>query len=162
MLAQLAAIADLIAAAGVIASLLFLAFELRIQNRETGLSNWRHLLESLTNFKATTNDLAMADLIVRGNADYTSLTPAEKLSYGHYLEQGIHIIGNFEKHSGTVPSQMRDLQLAVHNLFLDLLSPPGARQWWAEAKPRGRFMPNTVRTIEKMQEEGRRPLGPHL
>ncbi|MEM1077410.1 MAG: hypothetical protein AAGI09_02685 [Pseudomonadota bacterium] len=162
MLAQLAAIADLIAAAGVIASLLFLAFELRIQNRETGLSNWRHLLESLTNFKATTNDLAMADLVVRGNADYASLTQAEKLSYGHYLEQGIHIIGNFEKHSGTVPSQMRDLELAVHNLFLDLLSPPGARQWWAEAKPHGRFMPNTVRTIERMQEEGRRPRGPHL
>lgn len=162
MLSILADIADLVAAAGVIASLLFLAFELREQNRETGLANWRHLLERLTVFKSATNDPVMVDLVVRGNADYHALSPAEKLTYGMYLEQGIHIIGNFEKHSGTVPRQMTDLPLAVHNLFLDLLSPPGAKQWWAEAKPRGRFMTNTVRTIEKMQEEGRKPIGPHL
>ena len=162
MIPDLAAIADLVAAAGVIASLLFLAFELRIQNRETGLANWRHLLESLTAFKATTNDPAMADLIMRGNADYAGLSPAEKLAYGNWIEQGIHIIGNFDKHSGTVPRAMRDLDIAVHNLMLDHLGSPGARQWWAEAKPRGRFMPATAATIDLMQQETRQPKGPHL
>ncbi|MEO0485818.1 MAG: hypothetical protein AAF092_07890 [Pseudomonadota bacterium] len=162
MIQTLAAIADLVAAAGVIASLLFLAFELRVQNRETGLANWRHLLESLTAFKATTNDPVMADLIMRGSADYAGLSAAEKLTYGNWLEQGIHIIGNFDKHSGTVPRAMRDLDIAVHNLMLDHLRSPGARQWWAQAKPRGRFMPTTAATIDKMQEEGRQPKGPHL
>ena len=78
MLPTLAAIADLIAAADVIGSLLFLAFQMREQNRETGLANWR------------------------------------------------------------------------------------AREWWAEAKPRGRVMPATVRNIEAAQAEGRVPVGPHL
>jgi hypothetical protein len=161
MLSTLAAVADLIAAAGVIASLLFLAFELRAQNRETGLANWRHLLENLTAFKASTNDLALADLITRGHADYHALSPAEQLTYGNWLEQGIHIIGNFEKHTGTVPRAFEDLDLAVHNLMLDHLHSPGARAWWASSKPRGRFMPATVATIERMQEEGRQPVGPH-
>jgi hypothetical protein len=162
MLSSLADIADLIAAAGVIGSLLFLAFELRIQNRETGLANWRHLLETLTDFKATTNDPHVADLVVRGNADFHALSPADQLAYGNWLEQGIHIIGNFEKHTGTVPAAMTDLHLAIHNLMLDHLRSPGARQWWAQSKPRGRFLPATVANIDRMQEDGRQPVGPHL
>ncbi|MEM1234811.1 MAG: hypothetical protein AAGH70_11870 [Pseudomonadota bacterium] len=56
---------------------------------------------------------------------------------------------------------MQDLHLASPKLF-DHLSTPGARQWWQEAKPRGRFRPNTVRTIEMMQQDGKAPIGPHL
>jgi hypothetical protein len=162
MLSTIADIADLIAAAGVIGSLLFLGFELRAQNRETSLSNWRQLLESLTAFKATTNDPQMADLVIRGHADYHALSPAEQLAYGNWLEQGIHIIGNFDKHIDTVPGKLRGLDHAVHNLMLDHLGTPGARAWWAATKPRGRFMPATVDTIDRMQEEGRVPVGPHL
>lgn len=162
MLSQIADIADLIAAAGVIASLLFLAFELRVQNRETGLANWRQLLESLTHFKAVTNDPYMADLVTRGQVDYHELTPSEQLAFGLYLEQGIHIIGNFDKHTGTIPAQMKHLHLAVHNLLLDLLNNPGARTWWAEAKPKGRFMPRTASTIEKALAFDAKPIGPHL
>jgi hypothetical protein len=162
MLTILADIADLLAAVGVIGSLVFLGVQLREQNRETGLKNWRELLVNLTEFKGLTNDPYMADLVTRGNADYAGLSAAEKLSYGLYLEQGIHIIGNFEKHTGSIPRQMADLRYPVHNLMLDLLSPQGAREWWAESKPRGRFLPATVKTIERMQAEGARPIGPHL
>jgi hypothetical protein len=42
------------------------------------------------------------------------------------------------------------------------LGTPGAREWRAEAKPKGRFMPATVRNIEAAQAEGRVPMGPHL
>lgn len=162
MLPTLAAIADLIAAAGVIGSLLFLAIQLREQNRETGLNNWRELLQTLTNFKAATNDPVLADLVVRGNGDYHGLSAAEQMTYGLYLEQGIHIIGNFDKHAGTVPRTMENLNYAVHNLMLDLLNHPGARAWWAESKPKGRFMPATVANIEAAMEEGRKPVGPHV
>lgn len=162
MLSTFAAVADLLAAAGVIGSLIFLAMQLREQNRETGLKNWRELLVSLTEFKASANDPHMADVIVRGAADYHALSAADRLTYGLYLEQGIHIIGNFDKHSGTVPRQLRDLDLAVHNLMLDHLNSPGARAWWAESKPKGRFMPVTAATIDRMLENGRKPIGPHL
>lgn len=162
MLPTLAAIADLVAAAGVIGSLLFLAFQLREQNRETGLNNWRELLVSLTTFKAATHDPVLADLVVRGNADYRALSPPEQMTYGLYLEQGIHIIGNFEKHAGTVPRMMKDLNYAVQNLMLDLLAHEGARAWWVDSKPKGRFMPTTARAIDAALAEGRVPIGPHL
>ncbi len=162
MLSTLADIADLLAAAGVIASLIFLGVQLRDQNRETGLNNWRELLVTLTDFKAVTNDPYMADLVTRGHLDYHALNAAERTTFGNYLEQGIHIIGNFEKHSGTVPSQMQDLRYPVHNLMLDHLATPGARAWWIESKPKGRFLPSTVATIEAVQAEGAVPIGPHL
>lgn len=162
MLPTLAAIADLVAAAGVIGSLLFLAFQLREQNRETGLNNWRELLETLTDYKGITNEAYMADLIVRGHSDFHGLSPSEQLSFGLYMEQGIHIIGNFEKHSGTVPRQMKDLHFAVHNLMLDHLDSPGARAWWVLSKPKGRFMPATAARIDGILSSDQSPIGPHL
>ena len=162
MLTVLADIADLLAAAGVIGSLIFLGLQLREQNRETGLNNWRELLVTLTDFKGITNDPYMADLVVRGHENYHALSQTEQLSYGLYLEQGIHIIGNFEKHSGTVPSQMKDLHFPVRNLMLDHIGTPGARAWWKESKPLGRFLPATVEMIDRLQAPGQRPQGPHL
>ncbi|MBF9059147.1 hypothetical protein HKCCSP123_08120 [Rhodobacterales bacterium HKCCSP123] len=162
MLSTIADIADLIAAAGVIASLLFLSFELRIQNRETQLNNWRELLMSLTGFKAVTNDPFMADLVTRGHADYHALTEVEKFAFGLYLEQGIHIIGNFEKHTGKIPPEFTGLHYPIQNTLLDHLATPGARAWWSESRPRGRFLPATVARIEELQAPGARPVGPHL
>ena len=162
MLTTIANIADLLAAAGVIGSLIFLGLQLREQNRETGLNNWRELLITLTDFKGITSDPQMADLVLRGHEDYHALGPAEKLSFAMYLEQGIHIIGNFEKHSGTVPTQMKDLHYPIRNLMLDHLATPGARAWWAESKPRGRFLPSNVEMIDRLQQPGQIPEGPHL
>ena len=121
ILSQFADIADLIAAFGVIGSLLFLAFELRLSNKETRMSNWRQLLDSFREFKAVTNDVAFSELIERGNINYDDLSAAEKRSYGQYLEQGIHVIGNFSKHRGGIPMELDGLQSAVDNSLIDLL-----------------------------------------
>jgi len=149
-LSQAANIADLIAALGVIGSLLFLAFELRLSNKETRMSNWRQLLDSFRDYKAITNDVSFSDLIERGNTSYDGLTAAEKRSYGQYLEQGIHVIGNFSKHRGGIPVELSGLQAAVGNSLLDLLNNRGAQQWYAEYKPKGKLMPETFRNIDEM------------
>lgn len=153
-LQTLANIADLLAAFGVIASLVFLAVELRISNREARMANWRQLLESLRQYKAISNDPHMADLIERGEADYHALGPAERRSYGMYVEQGIHVIGNFSKHTGKVPVELTGLDGAVDSLFRDLLTTPGARAWWAETRGRKRFLPMTHRMIDELLEAG--------
>lgn len=149
---QLADIADLVAAVGVIGSMLFLAYELRISNRETKLANWRQLLDSFREYKATTNDLEFSEFITRGHKDYQSLTDYEKRSFGQYLEQGIHVIGNISKHRGWVPPELTGLQGAVDNTMLDMLNSPGARQWWAEYKPKGKLMPKTYAIIDELLE----------
>jgi len=142
-LAQISNIAGLISALGVIASVVFLAIELRVSNRETRLANWRQLLDSLRQYKAVTNDPYMSDLIERGNEDYAALSRPEQRSYGMYLEQGIHVIGNFTKHSGKVPFELTGLETAVEGLFRDLLLNPGGHAWWAATRDKRRFLPAT-------------------
>ena len=153
-LSQIGSIADILAAVGVICSLLFLAYELRISNRETRMANWRQLLDSFREYKAVTNDLALSEVIERGAADYHALAPHEKRSFGQYLEQGIHVIGNFSKHSWTMPNELVGLETATRNSMLELLNTPGARQWWAEYKPKGKLMPETYRVVDAILADG--------
>ena len=147
-LAVLADIADLLAALGVIASLLFLALELRRSNRDTRQANWRALLDSYRSFKALTNDLAFAEFVVRARQSWPDLSPAEKLSFEHYQEQGIHVMGNFFKHASTMPGDLTGLTRAVEICMIDHLSGPGARAWYHDNRARGRLMPATYRNID--------------
>ena len=149
-LSVIAGYADIIAAFGVILSLAFLAYELRMTRKQSDLANWRDLLQSLIDYKGITNDLAFSEFIDRANQDYSALTSAEKRSYGLYLEQGVHIFGNFMKHNDTVPQKLLGLEKAVDNLMLDLLSTKGAREWWVESKPKGRFMPQTYVFVDRV------------
>ena len=149
-LSQIADFADLIAALGVVASLLFLAFELRLSNREKRFANWRQLLDSLREFKAVTNDVTFSDLIERGNSDYHGLSNAERRSYGQYLEQGVHVLGNFSKHRGAFPVELAGLQKAVNCTMIDLLNTTGGRQWYKHYKPQGKLMPATFDIIDDM------------
>ena len=156
-LSQLANIADLLAAAGVVGTMFFVAYELRRSNKENQLANWRQLLDSLREFKAITNDVSFSELIERGNADFASLSAAEQRSYGQYLEQGIHVIGNFSKHDGKTPNKLGGLELALDNTFVDLLNTRGARHWWREYKPKGKLMPQTYQTIDRLLAAANEP-----
>lgn len=149
-LSNIADFADLIAAVAIVLSLIFVGYELHQTRVQSELSNWREILKSMTDFKSATNDLGFAEVITRGQADYTSLSEAEKLSFGLYLEQGVHIIGNFLKHNDSLPQKLTGLEDAISAHFRDLLTTPGGRFWWEEAQTRGRFMPETYRVTNTL------------
>lgn len=149
-LSELASMADIIAAAAIIVSLLFVGVQLRLTRIQSELGNWRELLQQLTNYKGITNDLAVAELVIKGHADLDALDAAEKLSFGHYLEQGIHIYGNFLKHNDSLPRKLVGLDGAIKNSLSEMLTTPGGEVWWAEAHKRGRFMPETYRVIDAL------------
>lgn len=153
-LAQIGDAADLIAAFGVVATLLFLALELRSSNREARRANWRQFLDSLRAFKALSNDLTLSDLVIRGDADYHSLKPEEQRSYGLYIEQGIHVIGNFSRYSGDVPNELSGIEDTVNRMLTELLTSLGAIAWWREAKPKHRFLTQTEAMIDDIQKAG--------
>ncbi len=142
-LSNIADFADLIAAVAIVVSLIFVGYELHQTRVQSELSNWRDILKSMTDFKAVTNDVTFAEMVTRGQADYAGLSDAEKLSFGLYLEQGIHIFGNFLKHNDSLPQKLTGREDAIGAHFRDLLDTPGGRIWWDEAQADGRFMPET-------------------
>lgn len=149
-MSSLAQIADVVGAVAIVLSLLFLAYELHQTRKQAELSNWREVLQALVEFKAATNDLSLADAIVRGREDYAALSDAERLSFGLYLEQAVHIYGNFLKHNDSLPRKLDGLETALANSLYELLTSPGGAAWWAEAQTRRRFMANTFLTVNSL------------
>lgn len=147
-LSNIADIADLIAATAIILSLIFVGYELHLTRKQSELSNWREVLQSLTDYKSVTNDLQFAEFLVRAHRDYHALSEAEKTSFGLYLEQAVHIFGNFVKHNDSLPRKLVGLDQALTNMFAEMLTTPGGAAWWAEAHERGRFMPDTYKTVD--------------
>lgn len=162
MLSQIADIADLIAAFAIVVSLLFVAYELRETRKQTELTNWREVLQTLTDYKSQTNDPALSEIIVRGHADYHALSAAEQLTFGLYLEQGVHIIGNFLKHNDSLPEKLVGLEGAIGNHFHEMLTTSGGAEWWRQSQENHRFMPDTYRItndlLERRKANGGAPL----
>ncbi|NNE78840.1 MAG: hypothetical protein HKN18_01080 [Silicimonas sp.] len=152
-LSSFALIAEIVAAVAVIVSLLFVGYEVHQTRKQSELSNWRDVLQGMIDYKAATNDIGFADLISRGHADYDSLSAPEKLSFGLYLEQGIHVFGNFIKHNDSLPQKLQGLESAIGQSFCDLLTTPGGAAWWEDAQARGRFMPDTYQTTNRLIRE---------
>lgn len=156
---SISVIADTVAAAAIVLSLCFVAWELHQTRVQSELSNWREILASLTAFKSITNDLAYAEFLTRAHADYHALSDAEKLSFSKYCEQGVHIIGNFLKHNESLPRKLDGLDKAVGVHFAELLTTPGGAAWWEEAQQRGIFMPGTYVVTNKVLAEHARGVG---
>lgn len=154
-LSLLANLADVIAAVAIVLSLIFVGYELQQNRTQAELANWRELLETLVDYKGLTHDPAFAEFVTRAHADYDALSDTDKLRFGLYLEQGVHIFGNFLKHNDALPRKLEGLDDAVTNLFIDMLTTPGGSTWWAEAHDRGRFMPSTYRIVDAHLARGR-------
>lgn len=156
-LAEFAPIADVLAALGVMVTVGVLAYEMRQTRRQTELSNWRDLLGTLTDYKGLTQDVEFAQLVERGHADYDALSAADKRRFGLYLEQGVHVYGNFLKHNTELPRKLEGLDDAVANYYIDMLTTPGGAAWLAQTRGLGHFMPATYRVIDEIISAGRKP-----
>lgn len=143
-LAEITAMADLLAAAGVIASLIFVAFEIRKNTAQTRQANWGNAADRFNAVYAQTDDMELANLIIKGRQSYHDLTEAEKLSFGHYLEQlciaieALLVHGESLAHGRVAMIALAEKHLAFHLGF------PGARQWYEEFD-RQRGYPSAMR-----------------
>lgn len=155
-LAEFAPIADVLAAVGVMVTVAVLAYEMRQTRKQTELANWRDLLGTLTDYKGLSQDAEFADLVERGHADYNALSPADQRRFGLYLEQGVHVYGNFLKHNTELPQKLEGLDDAVANYYIDMLTTSGGAAWWAQTRSLGHFMPGTYRVVDRIIAAGRK------
>ena len=131
-IAQITVLAELLAAAGVIASLVFVAFEVRKNTAQTRQANWGNAADRFNAVYAQTDDIELAELVVKGRQSYHDLSEAEKVSFGHYLEQICIAIEALLVHGESL-AHGRDAMMVLSKKHLAFhLSFPGARQWYDE------------------------------
>lgn len=131
-LAEVTVLAELLAAAGVIASLVFVAFEIRKNTAQTRQANWGNVADRFNAVYAQTDDMELAELVVKGRQSYHDLSEAEKLVFGHYLEQlGIAIQALLVHGENLAHGREAMLVLAKKHLAFHL-GFPGSRAWYEE------------------------------
>ena len=152
----LSAIADLsqiVASLGVIVSLVFVALELRKNTAQTRLSNYSDLVNRYNAVYAITNDIGMAELIVRGRQSYAALSDAERLSFGGYLEQicianeSSLVYDDSIVHQRGLSSSLWAKHIRFHLGF------PGAREWFDEFEQQRGFPTNYMKAIHAVLDK---------
>ena len=75
----LGAVSEIIGAAAVVISLLYLAFQVRIQNRESRLAATHEILEGYRNVAAAFQNSESAQLLAKANNDFDSLDEPQRI-----------------------------------------------------------------------------------
>jgi hypothetical protein len=148
-LEDLGNIGDLVAAIGVVISLVYLAVQIRQNTRQlaqnTGAARLAALEATNREFNVIRNEVVrdpeVADLYLRGLREFGSLEPRDRLRFGLLLQ-------NFFFTFQATFDRSAELGGPFGASHLDaIVRHPGARDWWNQAKPG--FSPAFVQFIEK-------------
>jgi hypothetical protein len=148
-LTQIADTADLIAAAGVIVSLLFVYLELRRGNRETSHHQSQHVIAKMNDYRGLTNDPALADIVLRGRKGLSHLTDAENLTFDRYLRQVVTTIMAVKTTLRTGHVERAVVDYLVWTSIRDELMHDGSNDWYADPKTKRLFGRSVIVMIDE-------------
>lgn len=138
---SVAGIAEIVSGVCVIASLVFVGFELRKNNVQSRLDNWSSQVDRFVDVYGRTSNLELGDLIARGRISYGGLSDGEKISFGHHLEQlclcleaMLHLAGK-DVHQHDAAIELFERHIRFH------LGCPGGIEWWKEFQIQRGFRP---------------------
>jgi hypothetical protein len=152
-LAALADLSQVIASLGVVVTLIFVGMELRKSTAQSRLSNYSEMINRYNAVYAITNDIAMSELIVRGRQSYAALSEAEKLTFGHYLEQvcianeSSLVYDDSIVHQKGLSSSLWARHIRFHLGF------PGSREWFDEFEEQRGFPSTYMSAIHSVLDD---------
>lgn len=146
---QIADIADLIAALGIVVTLGFPAFETRKNTRQAKIMNWHVTMQSIKETRRRTDSPHLADVVERDRRSFGALSAAEKITFGFFLEEMLLDYDPFIVHGNEIAVGRRYTLRAVKGAYSEFLGHPGAIEWWEQSGPKNRWPPHIVKEIEE-------------
>ena len=148
-------LAQIIASVAVVASLLFLAFQVKSSSKQARVANWE---SSIDRFNAmwsrTTSNTEFADILARGQKDLGSLSDAERIAFGHFHQELVLSYETMAMTGAHATAARREL-VAVAKRHLALhFSYPGSQAWWREFSRQAGFAPQMVTLVNEAIREG--------
>jgi hypothetical protein len=127
------AVGEVLGAMGVIATLGYLAAQIRQNTRSVRTSAYQEAVRDMVAASdLLASDAGLARIWTTGKRDFDALKPDEKQRYAAYM---LGLLRRFEnvlyqkQHAGLDPAFLQ-MQISVR----DTLSEPGAAAWWARAQ----------------------------
>lgn len=143
-----AAVGQLLSAVAVIATLIYLARQIRQSNRQALLASFQNTFDALNAWCALVSESAdLAPIIMEGRRSYATLSDADRFRFDHVH---VHLLNIVESHLYQAQQTAMDedyRRWAVENLegiVREYLSHPGTREFWNNA---GEFFPADVRQL---------------
>lgn len=146
-LSEFADIADLVAAFGVIASLLFLGWELRKNSEQARMQNWYSVLTALREHKRRTDDMSVSDVLDKGRKSYEGLTSSQKILFGYWMEEWLQAQEGLQIFRHANAHRREDLTRTVKGNFRSMFSHPGCREWWSDSGLADRWPRSLVEAV---------------
>jgi hypothetical protein len=124
--------ADVLAAIGVIASLLFVGIEVRRNTNQSKLQNWASLIDRFISIYSETVNLEFAEVIAKGRLDYNALSEGEKIAFGNYLYQIIVGLEAFINFSQNEVHGAEEMEHQFEKTIQHQIGCPGGLAWYQE------------------------------
>ena len=131
---QMGAIAQVAAAIGLIPSLIYLAIQVREQNRVNRRASLDlHSTQQIELIRTINESPDFSSIYLRGLNDFESLDPASRLRFGAYLMRVFRYWDGIYFHyaDGAMPPQFWQ---SVRRQIQDVVAYPGVQAWWASRK----------------------------
>ena len=129
-LEQLALVAEILGGIGVVASLIYLAYEVRKQSRSNRINAANELAGQWSNLMASIHDAPdLSAIWLQGLADFDELSAVEKLRFSSYFGRLMKITESLYTQSinRTLDKMTwRGFERAIR----DLIVLPGSQVWW--------------------------------
>ena len=126
------ALAELVGAAAVVASLVYLANQIRHSSRSVEAATNHAIARGRNELNlALAVNPALSDLVIRGGRDYASLQPEERQRYNVYI---ISILNIFEDAYVQYSKGLASRELWEENLSVlsHQFAQPSAQEWWRD------------------------------
>ena len=150
-LSDLAAIAEVTASVGVIASLLFLAIQIRKASAVDNSSNILETVKALSNWaKEFSKDEEWMNFCLRGLEDYESLSEQERLRFNYAMNSIVILVESvvLSEKLGVIGKE----ELAAGSSWVETFAKKkGFRDWW-RARGRNTFTSTFVEFVEGLDQ----------
>jgi hypothetical protein len=134
---------------GVFLTLIYLAIEVRANNRIAKSNGHRDIIKQLTEWYSLHKNPRTSSILVRGSIDFSSLSPEEKIEYDCVRHQHYHICEQvfYMGRGKLVPANVYDAFISGTAIFL---SSKGSSEWWEDSK-NITYAPEFVAEVEKVR-----------
>lgn len=120
-------IAELIAAAGVIGGLVFVAIQIRHNTESVRMQTFQTIIDRVAAINSRTCEPAVAEIVARGRKSYSNLSDAEKITFNYYMHERILMYESCLQFERFLRPEIRDV---VHENIRYHFGFPGVKEWW--------------------------------
>lgn len=128
---DLGSLGEVVAAIATVATLIYLALQIRQNTRATQAGSFHAIYDSMNHVNvAVIQNSELTRVWLAGGADRASLNPEELHKFDLTLLSYFHVFETMH-YQASLGAGAQELVLAEERSLRSILSMPGAREWWA-------------------------------